>query len=955
MKKIKGRISLYNYGGLRENIPCSYLFDEDIINEELKKSNASETQAINAINKNLSNAIQTLQDQIETITGTKPDAINRIIYDVDWSKIKATHSDYTNGVNHFEILDPQEDEILWVEVTSPNWSIPVNNHYDYKYENNVKVYEHKFYEDGNLFIKFGDAWRGGGSGGTITGVITVKVRAAKILKFIDPVMEKALSYYYSHTITSSEAYGIEHVEGKLLDVEAERITALGSNLSNHVQEIWKDLKTTEDFKLLHNLTAFNGPVIASNTTYYPKNLDTLYIPKSLTEINGFLITNLSDFTLKHIIVEEGNPVYDSRNNCDCLIRTTDNTMIGGCMNSKIPASVTAIDGWWYGKGIKRLSLPDTLTSWPSTNTDGSPAHYKTFPDLEYLRLSAGVKDYEGIVISSCPNLKELIIPEGIETIASTSSFPIFNTSTPLLTTLELPSTFVKCNAPAFYPCGGVKKLILHCDYTQDVMGSIGGPMSIKEFVFDCENVILDSNTNGIIRGAKKITFTNKVKSIPQSFCSTISVLEELNFGKGITEIPNYAFAGSINKLTKLYLPKNIKTIGDYAFACASNATSNLKSIVAPGVKTIGNSAFINHSNLDNLYAPNVETIEDNAFQWAAPKQINLPSVKIIGNNAFKDFGKNFESISIPNVERLGVDAFSFYYTVTKEFVLNCPKLKVTEQSSLGGYTGKLILGTVESFNVRTFGSDTFTTYSPVVEINANSPITGFIPGGTIILTGDGDADITSWGLTPRNVISKVKGNLKAKLIRGNNVVAIEDGTIELVEGANTYADALYIKDFNKYALTTTAPADLMTIFQNGGPALVLLKQYSSTDYTYDHNADKFSGEININPIGNLTEIQHCVFFGMSNHDVTFNIGEGITKIGKHAFNTKDKHKINVPASVIEVEEYCLVNTIPYFYGTPPTGIENAFYVGTIYVKHEYLEQWQAVEWQGNVTIEVMDE
>jgi hypothetical protein len=39
-------------------------------------------------------------------------------------------------------------------------------------------------------------------------------------------------------------------------------------------------------------------------------------------------------------VEEGNTAYDSRDSCNAIIETASNTLIAGCMNTKVPASIT---------------------------------------------------------------------------------------------------------------------------------------------------------------------------------------------------------------------------------------------------------------------------------------------------------------------------------------------------------------------------------------------------------------------------------------------------------------------------------------------------------------------------------------------------------------------------------------------------------------------------------------
>ena len=53
-------------------------------------------------------------------------------------------------------------------------------------------------------------------------------------------------------------------------------------------------------------------------------------------------------------MEDGNPVYDSRNNCNAIIETATNTLHSGCKTTIIPNSVTSIGAWafMYCSGLK---------------------------------------------------------------------------------------------------------------------------------------------------------------------------------------------------------------------------------------------------------------------------------------------------------------------------------------------------------------------------------------------------------------------------------------------------------------------------------------------------------------------------------------------------------------------------------------------------------------------------
>lgn len=68
--------------------------------------------------------------------------------------------------------------------------------------------------------------------------------------------------------------------------------------------------------------------------------------------------------LTEIVVASGNSVYDSRNNCNAIIRTSDNSLILGCKNTVIPASVTSIGASAFDgcSGLTSINIPASVTS-----------------------------------------------------------------------------------------------------------------------------------------------------------------------------------------------------------------------------------------------------------------------------------------------------------------------------------------------------------------------------------------------------------------------------------------------------------------------------------------------------------------------------------------------------------------------------------------------------------------
>ena len=86
------------------------------------------------------------------------------------------------------------------------------------------------------------------------------------------------------------------------------------------------------------------------------------LPKSVTSIDGSALLHCSYLT--ELKVEEGNPVYDSRENCNAIIETATNKLVCGSMATVIPESVTAIgnDAFRESQQLNSFTIPNWITS-----------------------------------------------------------------------------------------------------------------------------------------------------------------------------------------------------------------------------------------------------------------------------------------------------------------------------------------------------------------------------------------------------------------------------------------------------------------------------------------------------------------------------------------------------------------------------------------------------------------
>ena len=115
-------------------------------------------------------------------------------------------------------------------------------------------------------------------------------------------------------------------------------------------------------KSLASITIPNSVMyISSNVFNTCASLTSITIPKSVTQIGERAFESCPSITT--IVVEDGNSVYDSRENCNAIIKTNTNTLISGCQNTIIPNSVTSIENCaFFGSNLTSIAIPNSVTS-----------------------------------------------------------------------------------------------------------------------------------------------------------------------------------------------------------------------------------------------------------------------------------------------------------------------------------------------------------------------------------------------------------------------------------------------------------------------------------------------------------------------------------------------------------------------------------------------------------------
>ena len=172
-------------------------------------------------------------------------------------------------------------------------------------------------------------------------------------------------------------------------------------------------------------------------------LTSITIPNSVTKLGsmgGFAFEYCSSLT--SITVEGGNTVYDSRDNCNAIIKTESNCLILGCKNTMIPNSVTSIGNKAF-KGCSELtsiSIPNSVTSIGNEAFNGCYG-------LTSISLPNSVKSIGYAAFYNCYGLTSISIPNSVKRIGEYTFEECSG-----LTSVTIPNSVTSIGHYAFAKC-----------------------------------------------------------------------------------------------------------------------------------------------------------------------------------------------------------------------------------------------------------------------------------------------------------------------------------------------------------------------------------------------------------------------------------------------------------------------------------------------------------------------
>ena len=199
-------------------------------------------------------------------------------------------------------------------------------------------------------------------------------------------------------------------------------------------------------------------------------LTSVTIPNSVTSIISSAFSSCSGLT--SITVENDNQYYDSRNNCNAIIRKSTNTLIVGCKNTIIPNDVTTIANYaFYGcDGLTSVTIPNsvntigefafrfcrglTSVTIPNSVTSIGRDAFSDCSGLTSITIPNSVTSIGIGTFYNCIGLKSVIIPNSVTSIGS-STFGWCSS----LTSVTIPTSVTTIGSRVFEGCSGLTSIL----------------------------------------------------------------------------------------------------------------------------------------------------------------------------------------------------------------------------------------------------------------------------------------------------------------------------------------------------------------------------------------------------------------------------------------------------------------------------------------------------------------
>jgi hypothetical protein len=345
----------------------------------------------------------------------------------------------------------------------------------------------------------------------------------------------------------------------------------------------------------------------------------IYIPASIEEIGE---RTFDSCNLQTITVDNDNPVFDSRDNCNAIIETATNTLLQASNGtSVIPATVTGLaNGAFARLNIESIDIPQTVTNYGMGLFDYSKTSIFHVHYPEPIEIPANAFNFiiNGQVANLIRENARLIVPDGTKAkYASATGWKVFGM--------------------------GSYKIIEESEYnaSRQFTVTLTEAGTLKTTLpQDTKDIVEELTVKGPIDG--------RDLQCLKDMCGQFGVLTSINLsdativeGEGTTAnvLPDGAFQTTM-ALQHIVLPKNLTAIGSFAFQ-----DSGIEELVVPKtVKELGRDIFYYARNLKALSVESGNAVFDsrdncNAIIETASNTLRIGCANTVVPNGIKALGQ----------------------------------------------------------------------------------------------------------------------------------------------------------------------------------------------------------------------------------------------------------------------------------------------------------------------------
>ena len=401
-------------------------------------------------------------------------------------------------------------------------------------------------------------------------------------------------------------------------------------------------------------TAYNSMVAACMNTVIPNTvtdidngsfvgcvgLKQLRIPASVSYVGGQAFDDCVNVTT--VTVDTDNPKLDSRDGCNAIIRTADNTLLAGFVTTEIPATVTAIQG----------------------------SAFAGMTPLQQVTLPKGLTKIESRAFEKTPNLLKVVAwmpqPFDISENTFTIHYGTFNSEATLYVPLGKKSLYQSTPGWSLFS----KVVEMNSGPDDPVVDQDEFTAKTAEGV-EMKFKVLDREKKTCQVGWRSggSSYSSSDASIDWTTTGTVTIPAQAG-GYTVTQIAGAAFYGC--RVSQVVIPTTVETIEDFAF---SSMTQMPAIHIPASVTSIASYALADSEGPTSITVDKMNPVYDsredcNAIietatgtMIAGCKTTTFPaSVTALGHAAF--YGSDATNITIgKGVKSIGLQTFSYSYSL----------------------------------------------------------------------------------------------------------------------------------------------------------------------------------------------------------------------------------------------------------------------------------------------------